>query len=657
MAKNYISRISAVVAMGFAMLVTACDEPEPEVKIEPVFPSPVEKTVIPGETVTLNFDANMDWEVSVPETSLTTFWIEDGAMDVAKVKGKAGEGISVIIGTTSTEEFDERSCQVSMKMDGTTQQIAKVILPAKERNLAVYAAQVEDGEIQYTEGGGYLYGTSETETLPLIWSGSDFRLPVKVDANFSWTVKAPVWASVDVPEERIGEVTLNILGVPSEYPLADAQDKIRFMSGDTVIKEYVISIPGCEDIFSFGMHMGLTEIVFSHSGQLLTDTGFIDGPAAASVSGTSGVSVFAVELVDGKYDVKNSPSWLSIEVADYDETEGADVLQERDVEIAARLNEGDDRSAVVFFLPPAAAQLGNGLFNEAADAVKEEYAGYAVPVKQLSSDQEFVMMLSSSSEMTDGGASFTVSSDESLFTRFGKTRYAYELVYTNQYARDYARMTFTSPVTSYAIFDAAGADVTEAGSFLTLALDEDSCGGVIDMVSETDATGYVVLYGTSGNVLAVIKCTFAPEKIIVEEDLISFIGESIEAAPLAGATLERLTKGELFDIYTDGMSPVYHLRYTKEDVPMSISLPTTVKKHDVNPWSMQYNIRVNDTVYSETIINDMVGGIKLQDGGVTIYMDMPEGENFMRGNINFRKKNEDIVLILVCTLDLTGAEK
>ena len=97
------------------MFAVSCVETDPDEKVEPVFPASVQKTVSPGQTVTLTFDANLDWEVSVPESSLTKFWIEDGAMDVAKVSGKAGNGLTVTVGTTSSEDFEERSCVVSME--------------------------------------------------------------------------------------------------------------------------------------------------------------------------------------------------------------------------------------------------------------------------------------------------------------------------------------------------------------------------------------------------------------------------------------------------------------------------------------------------------------------------------------------------------------
>ena len=655
MKKNNIFRSFAALMTGCAMFMVSCGPDDPEVKVEPEFPASVEKTVSPGQTVTITFDANFDWEVSVPESSITTFWIEDGAMDVAKVSGKAGNGIAVTIGTSSTESFEERSCVVSMKMDGKSQQIAKVIIPGKDRSLKVYAVEIVDGEMQYTDEGEYSYSTMEAESIDLVWTGSDFRLPVKVDANYSWTVKTPSWAQVDVPEERVGEIALTVLGVPSEYPLADEEGKIQFMAGETLVKEYAISIPGCEDIFTYSVNMGLSELVFNYAGSIKTAAGFIETDMTASVMGTSGVKVFAVEQIDGKYDVEAELSWLDVNVDEYDASEGADVLQDRNVNITVDVNEGDDRSAVIFFLPPSAPEKVSDLFSDDKSAVKEEYQKYALPVTQLSSDQEFVMMLSSPSEMATNGAVFSVAEDESLFSKFGQTKYAYDLVYVNQYARDYARMTFAHAATSFKVFDASGADKTSSDDFfLSVSLDADMEGGVIDMVSEAKAVGYVVFYGMNNNVLAVIRCTFDPDTNIGEVADIEFIGENAPYAEMFGASLEHIVDGPLYDQYKEYQVPIYHLTYTMEKLPMLISMPASVKSYMPNPWSLINNFRVNNMEYDN-------GAFERTDGGVYIYMYMPEGKTRIDGNIFFYSSaapsNDSIEFVLVCTMDLTGSEE
>ena len=641
MKKNNISGFFAALVMGSALFAASCEKPSEETPA-PEFPQLIEKTVTPGESVTIPVQANLDWEISVPENGLQWFWIQDGAFQLYRLSGKAGEA-EVVIGVSATEEFDnDRVCEVTMKMGGESKVIARLVRPSKEKHLTVYAAVVVDGEVQFNEtGDSYLYETEEAESLDMIWTGSEFRLPIKVESNYNWSIKTPEWARVDVPSDGVGEKNLIVYGVPSAYPLDAASGKLQFMSGEKVVKEYVVNIPGCKDIFSYKMDMSITELEFNYQGQIKVATGFIDGPASGYVSGADGIRVIALSRNESGFST-DAPSWLEVNVAEYDRTEGADVLQQRNFTVSAALNEGDNRHAALLFLPPTLTAAASDLFE--GTEIKEEYKQYSVPVTQLSSDQEFISMLANPSDMAAGGATFAVSENEDLYNRFGQTRYAYELVYTNQYARDNARMIFTSAVTSYKVFDENG--------FLSMTLDEDMKGGVVDMVSETAQTGHVVLYGTEGNVLAVIECRFDPEEIIGEVADVAFIGESVMYAPMVGATLEDVSEDPSFSQYREGQALVYHLRYTMPAMPMTISIPSSIKKHTVNPYTFRHNIRVNDLKYDEDFVNGVLGGVALVDGGVTIYMEMPEGRDYLRGNIIFSNSADETILVLVCTLDL-----
>ena len=641
MKKNNISGFFAALVMGSALFAASCEKPSEETPA-PEFPQLIEKTVTPGESVTIPVQANLDWEISVPENGLQWFWIQDGAFQLYRLSGKAGEA-EVVIGVSATEEFDnDRVCEVTMKMGGESKVIARLVRPSKEKHLTVYAAVVKDGEVQFNEtGDSYLYETEEAESVDMIWTGTEFRLPIKVESNYNWSIKTPEWARVDVPSDGVGEKNLIVYGVPSAYPLDVASGKLQFMSGDKVVKEYVVNIPGCKDIFSYKMDMSITELEFNYQGQIKVATGFIDGPASGYVSGADGIRVIALSRNESGFSA-DAPSWLDVNVAEYDRTEGADVLQQRNFTVSAALNEGDNRHAALLFLPPTLTAAASDLFE--GTEIKEEYQQYAVPVTQLSSDQEFISMLANPSDMAAGGATFAVSENEDLYNRFGQTRYAYELVYTNQYARDNARMIFTSAVTSYKVFDENG--------FLSMTLDEDMKGGVVDMVSETAQTGHVVLYGATGNVLAVIECRFDPEEIIGEVADVAFIGESVMYAPMVGATLEDVSEDPSFSQYREGQALVYHLRYTMPAMPMTISIPSSIKKHTVNPYMFRHNIRVNDLKYDEDFVNGVLGGVALVDGGVTIYMEMPEGRDYLRGNIIFSNSADETILVLVCTLDL-----
>ena len=641
MKKNNISGFFAALVMGSALFAASCEKPSEETPA-PEFPQLIEKTVTPGESVTIPVQANLDWEISVPENGLQWFWIQDGAFQLYRLSGKAGEA-EVVIGVSATEEFDnDRVCEVTMKMGGESKVIARLVRPSKEKHLTVYTAVVTDGEVQFNEtGDSYLYETEEAESVDMIWTGTEFRLPIKVESNYNWSIKTPEWARVDVPSDGVGEKNLIVYGVPSAYPLDAASGKLQFMSGEKVVKEYTVNIPGCKDIFSYKMDMSITELEFNYQGQIKVATGFIDGPATGYVSGADGIRVIALSRSESGFST-DAPSWLEVNVAEYDRAEGAYVLQQRNFTVSAALNEGDNRHAALLFLPPTLTVAASDLFE--GTEIKEEYKQYSVPVTQLSSDQEFISMLANPSDMAAGGATFAVSENEDLYNRFGQTRYAYELVYTNQYARDNARMIFTSAVTSYKVFDENG--------FLSMTLDEDMKGGVVDMVSETAQTGHVVLYGTEGNVLAVIECRFDPEEIIGEVADVAFIGESVMYAPMVGATLEDVSEDPSFSQYREGQALVYHLRYAMPAMPMTISIPSSIKKHTVNPYMFRHNIRVNDLKYDEDFVNGVLGGVALVDGGVTIYMEMPEGRDYLRGNIIFSNSADETILVLVCTLDL-----
>lgn len=642
-------------ALAALSALASCDNKEPDERIEPVFPDAMNRTVEPGEEVTITFDANLDWEVSVPETTIKSFWIMDGAFSSYKVSGKAGKDIKVTVGVSETESFEEMSCDVTLSMGDESRVIATLVRSAKQAFLTVNVAQVADGEIQYLEDGSdYLYHEDEAESIDLIWTGSDFRLPIKVTANCNWTYEAPEWVSIDVPEKGNGTVKINVTGVPSEYPLQAESGKIRFKTGNTIIKEYGISIPGCEDIFSYSVGMALSEIVFNYEGRIKTVAGFIDGPATVSVSGTSGVEVFAVECVDGRYMVEDASAseWLNVGIEPYDSSEGADVLQTRTVELSVILNEGEDRHAAVFFMPPTGWNTKEELFNDTFDSVREEFVQYMLPVSQLSINQEFIIMLSAPSEMAENGASFDVTSDSGLFTKFGETRFAYDLFYTDRYASDYARMYFSAPVASYKIYDAAGKDMTDSEDFfLKFEQDDNMNGGLIRMESDSKAAGYVVLLGSSGNVLAVVRCILDPEKVIGEVADVTFLGESEMYAPLVGATLVHVTEGPVYDQYMEYGVPVYHLTYTKENEPLLISIPASIKSYLPNPWALIDNFRVNDLDFDD-------GSFDRIDGGIRIYMIMPEGRDKMTGNIMFYNSkspdNEKLALVLACTMDLSA---
>ena len=787
---NIIRSFAAIFAVS-ALMAASCDNPTPDGPdtpdvVKPEFPTLVQNNeVAPGEVLTLTFQANMDWTVTVPSATFQWFWIQDGSFKAEKVSGKVAEGqketVTVQIGVSDTEEFDmNRSCDVTLTMGGESKVIAKYMRPAKNRTISVYAAAVEGGELVADENGAYVYGTAEAASLDLVWSAStaDFRMPVKVDANCQWLVETPEWLDVQAPENTEGTVELvfvgasveaaagtiafkagdavlkelnvtvpgcgdvevyaaqigedgefmfaddggylyttdpveavtlvwpgsdyrlpvmvdakcdwtvelpewlevrfaedapavnagivefTLMGNPMKYPLEDTTGNIVFKFKGQTVHQIAVTIPGCKDRFSFGVDMGLTEWEFNTTGQLMTSLGFQDLPATAWIKGTQTASVFVVEMKDGKK-VSENPEWITLDVQAY--VQGEEVLQQRNITLSVSENTAQERTALLLFSKDGE----DDSFFAADGSLNENMSAYAVSIVQHGSDMDYVTMIASESSMNAGGATFVDSENPRLTGWFGDTEYRYLLTYSNVYARDNAYMSFAKPYASYKVFNGTRKDVTSTSDFWLrfTPTSEENNGGVIDMYmdmtpSEKKETGYVVFYDADESVLAIIECVFDPE-VVVEDVVVEFTAEAAQYASMVGASLEHLKEGPLFDQFSDGMYTVYHLTYRMEGMPLKVKIPATVKKHNVNPYAYRTFFKVNNLVYDEYFgPSDLLGEVEVDnEGAVEIYMNRPDtnvqigGEelpaNVYRSVINFVDRSDTVVFVLVCTLDLS----
>lgn len=731
MKKNNIFRLFAVLMMGCAMFMVSCKESKTDTtpKEEPAFPELIENyNVQPGETLVITFTPNYDWTISVPAEMRQWFWIQDGAFSVSEVSGKASDGDVVVnIGVTENQEFDKNfSCDVSMTMDGKTQVIAKYMLPAKERTMAlyvaewnedgtlkladdgvsyvysavesaefelkwsaadaefrapvkveancqwslampewadvnvpentvgvvelvfsgeslekadgklvfkageeklkevsvsipscndinVYSAKINEGEFEYGEDGSYAWSDKPAETVNVAWLGADFRMPVMVDSKCSWTVVLPEWLSAEVPEKTAGKVSLTLRGVPSKYPLSDTEGKIVFKRGDKTLKELGVFIPGCQDIMTFGIDMSLTALEYNYIGEVNTSTGYIAGPATGHLFGVKDVRVFAVETSGGKVGVEN-PDWFTMEMSNWNSASGADVLQERTMTFKVTENTGDQRSAVMFVLPPGIKTDVAGLFN--ADAtVKDDYASYAVSVTQASMnyDEYLKVHMNPEAEFVYSFERASAEKSAELTTLYGATDFVYVLTYESPYCRDDAYMTMAIPFASYKVFAEgewlAYSNAGEANNY-----------GVVDMYKEMELptesqTGHVVFYNSASEVLAIVECIspFKEEVIVTPpEDLGDVVTDQYgnefvkidsyftdpEAAKAAGIKLYECVKGTYYDQYMEFGCPILMLEYDSLDDVAELTLPAPVKNWFayLNTYSDYVTVN-NETMY------------------------------------------------------------
>ena len=85
-------------------------------------------------------------------------------------------------------------------------------------------------------------------------------------------------------------------------------------------------------------------------------------------------------------------------------------------------------------------------------------------------------------------------------------------------------------------------------------------------------------------------------------------------------------------------------------MPFRISIPANAVMYTPNPYAKRNQFVINGLNYDET-----VGKFDLLEGGVDVYMFPPEDSDsdWERGNILFYDSDNIVVLVLVCTLDLT----
>ena len=575
---------------------------------------------------TLRVESNYEWTVAYPE------WL------TVNVPEKTVGVTDLLITGESLEEVNGK---LEFKAGDQIIKEITVTLPSC-KGMDIYSAQVEDGEFKYADEGGYLWTEDTVEEIKLEWLGSDFRMPVKISSKCEWTVELPEWLSFELPEKTAGEITLTLLGVPSKYPLEDSSDKIVFKSGETVINEIKVSIPGCKDIMSYSLGMALTELDFNAAGEVMTSTGYADVDVTASVFGTSKVEVLVFEKTAGKYLIDKEAEWVNVTVSAFNTASDAPVLQDRDIKISVTENKAGDREAVMVFVPHSLSGNAKAMFTEDKTAVKEEYMQYAVSVSQLSN--KFVITMNSAPEtMEEVGATFEEASAEKkaeLSAAFGETDQIYVLTYDDIYALDEAHMSMTRTYASVKVYDADKNDQSAVEDFwLAFNGEETKNAGVVEMYFNSDpdnlpklptspSTGYVVFYDDDDSVLAIIECVspWKEEEIVtppepdqpgdepgdqpdngeITDELGNVYTENTsyfsdpETAAAAGAKLYEVKSGIYYDQYKENGCPVLLLEYTSADTEVELTLPSKIGFWYVMPYVYNEYIVLNDETIYET---------------------------------------------------------
>ena len=546
----------------------------------------------------VKIDANCEWQVEVPQ------WLD------VEVPSKT---LGVVELVFRGESLTEQTGKIVFKAGEQVLKELDVTIPACT-GVSVWETVVTEGDFEYDEDGTYLYTDEAVSKVSLVWLGADFRMPVKVKSKCDWVLEMPEWLAADAPSETAGEISFTFTGVPSKYPLVDTEDKVVFRFDGQVLYELPVSIPGCGDIMDYGIDMSLTALEYNAAGMLKTTTGYADVDATAKVFGTKDVRVFAVETTGGV--VGGHPSWFSVNVSNFNTAAGADVLQNRDITFKIVENEGyDERSAVVFFLPPSVEDEGEGLFTEGV-SVKDEYAAFSVEVSQLSSVYSDYLTLSSAD---DGTEYEFVKADEvkkaELVTKFSSTDHAYILTYSAEYSRVWFDLAVAYD--SFEVFasDDLTTDKSSAEDFWLRFEpgNETKTYGAIYMYHVMElptepSTGYIVFYDKNGSVLAILECIspLEEEEVVTPpeggdeyEDASSYFVNETEAKN-SGATIQKVLAGPLYDMSLEEIGQGATI--LKLTLPAGVAVDIDVKgsyKYYQMPFALRTYITVNNEDYGD----------------------------------------------------------
>lgn len=573
----------------------SCNEETP-IDNTPKFPELVtDNDVVPGSELTLTIQPNMAWSISVPKECYEWFKIQDGKFKVQTLSGVSSETpVQIRIWTTDEESFSLRSCQIKMTMGGETKIIAEYTLRAKEKSVEAYlASKTETGAFEYADGS-YVYEDApmtSDDVIELVWDANEKRyvFPVKVVANFEWSVEWPEWALADIDADtKIGTTVFDVYGVSSRLPMENTDGEISFRSGETVIKTFKVRIPGSKDIFTWTLG-GNTSLNFDHAqyfhsgeGSATKDPvqGIMFGPAA------SRVAVF--EKTDAGLTPVQNP-WLNVELSQWDSLEGADVLQTRNISISVPKYAGQtDREAVLVFLPATAPADDNELLAPDRTAVKEEYSSNVVSVVQKACPDEYFTFEATETEREASGLLFgrseeTILPEKNLVYAEGMSAWQYNLSYEKEMAVTKSTFYITFPYESVVVYDAQGAEIAEEKlpeHWLGYNPLGDGLYGQIlmDMTKFTSEKpeaidGYIVFKDEQGKVLAAVHCFYVAEKK-TEEDVLEDVSSTMFVNPSdaasAGAAVYQVISGPTYEANKELQAPIYLVRYTKDDTSLEI---------------------------------------------------------------------------------------
>ena len=508
--KTNFFKIAAIFA-GLVLTVASCKREDPE-QPKPVFPSEkIQKTVLAGESVNVEFDANLDWELSLSgEGVLTYFWIDDAGSRESKVSGKAGKQSVKIVFSEDEELDNNRKCVASLTMGGETCIIAEIDRLKISRTLLVKVAEAFNTAFKKVDGN-YVYADAQDgESLQLVTFPDDaeYSLPIKVQTNFDWSLSLPEWLSSEVSEGEAGDTELKLVANLSEEIAAGASAEIRFIdAANSAASEVLnVSIPPFADRVDFYVNT----LEFNAEGQVKTlMEEYVGGGAAITVLAAEG-AVVRVLGFGGEWHDTAFADWAHVEKVS---ESGEGYLKKYSYILTVDPNDSDARVADVLVLPASKADL---TVDKLCDPNSEECAF----VKEVSpyvlgrlsqagaaGGSEVDCVLGIDPDYDNYMYQFNHTPDSWLVKEMMPNKQVYSLVYTHEYSE--AQILSSTKIAGAVVYDfnlnEVGEDfwtsvwVSPAGDRFKVSADVR-----VGAAEETVPECFVVLYDESSMPFAVV---------------------------------------------------------------------------------------------------------------------------------------------------------
>lgn len=515
--KTNFWKSAAGLVLGLTAMV-ACEEDKPVV-VDPVFPSEViEQNVAASEEVEIKFEANLDWELSIPASEQNKYWLDDAGMPASKVSGKAGNQTVTVV--FSEDEYYDANvvCEVTLSMGGQSKVIAKLTRLAINRTLEVYTAKV--GEWGFDDE----FNTTKAETIELTTFEGDplYAMPVKVVANFDWNLSLPAWCKGEVVAEgaaaeslsgKAGQAVELVLAANLTAEVKDgASDFAKFIDAADNSKtiEIALSLPAFADRLEVSEPASLEFAADGSSAR----------PAISYVLGMEGFVVRALGF-NGEWHDTSYADWVTAEIENGN-PESTEVLTLSAVYFSAAENTGKERVADIFIFPASMA-------NVAADAICDIYSptcGFLPQyekyyIGRLTQAGKAAPYISEYNDMMSG-----VETNKASLTAYETSQWwasmvgglsatnQYELTYWDQWSE--LTLQFDAPFAEYKIFDYDFIEVTGAAldTFWIWFTNWSDKGKVMmdpSLFNNPNAESpesFIVFYDESGKALAGICCKY-----------------------------------------------------------------------------------------------------------------------------------------------------